>query len=106
MQFDRLPFHPVPSQLAAPGEYDSRRFSGLGVANPGIPAMYSQGSPAPFGILVDGPRHSPYVSPQYRILDIPFPLPTGRRIQNRTDAPIILRDGLPDRYNQIIIEDF
>lgn len=106
VQFDRPHLHPVPSQLTATGKYDSRGFAGPGVPNEGIPPMYSHGGPAHYGILVDGPRHSPYVSPQYRILDIPFPLPPGRRIQNRTDAPIILRDGHPDRYNQILIQDF
>jgi hypothetical protein len=33
-------------------------------------------------------------------------MPPGQQIINQTDAPIIVRDGHPDRNNQIIMRAF
>lgn len=106
VKFGNPCFQPFRGQSSPVSEYDSCEWIGHGVSNSGIPAAYSQRNPAPYGVLVDGPRHSPYLSPQYRTLDLPDPLPAWRLPINRTDAPIIVRDGSPNRYNQIIMEAF
>lgn len=106
VKFDNPYSHPLPGQSSPIGEYDSYELIDRGAPNSGIPPMYSQRNHAPYGVLVDGPRHYPYLSPQYRTLDLPYPMPPGQQIINQTDAPIIVRDGHPDRNNQIIMRAF
>jgi hypothetical protein len=106
VKFDNPYSHPVKGQSSAIGEYDSYELIDHGAPNSGIPPMYTQGNAATYGVLVDGPRYSPYLSPQYRTLDLPYPMPPGQQIINQTDAPIIVRDGRPDRNNQIIMRAF
>jgi hypothetical protein len=84
-----------------------------GIAGPNLPheggasiePLYS-GRPYPYGFVVDGPRHSPYISPQYRVMDLSAPFAPCQRIINNTDAPIIVRDGNPYRNNRIVMQEF
>jgi hypothetical protein len=76
-------------------------YAGDGAIHP----SYS-GRTYPYGVVVDGPRHSPYLSPQYRVMDLPAPLAPCQRIINNTDAPIIVRDGNPYRNNRIVMQEF